>query len=404
MAAHAASQVLIDLGVRARNWRGSDEGIRGIMDAVAIAGGTGALVELFASADRVKDRGRVDPEELNQDLNELDSMSRAALYDALPLCALDDGDWVSDHRCMGMQPVRKAICRHRVRQRNEAAIASHHESARTLWAIIMQEAEPDLRLRAAAAMGQMDEKHGLLLETVLDTIEAEQRSHAEFRVQGGHLLQSMLPYIAMQARESNVTSEMDARIRRVNRDEHDRLHDQLHDRLYRLLAFRFPEFELDASFSWTEFTVKLGLCAPRQAALSIGDQWIGFNIYIEICDQARAWIPYFGAPGYEIIIRNEFLAEITALKKRFTLLRAYLGQEGGPPKEAASTRRVLSSHPAGPGPHLQHLARGADEILPRVPQRLAVSVLLSSCVCRFRALCVFRLLFNPSRVLQCRQC
>ena len=140
---------------------------------------------------------------------------------------------------------------------------------------------------------------------------------------------------------------MDARIRRTTRDEHERLH--------RLLAFRFPEFELDASFSWTEFTVKLGLCAPRQTALSLGNQWIGFNIYIEICDQARAWIPYFGAPGYEIIIRNEFLAEITVLKKRFTLLRAYLGQEGGPPTEAAVARRSLSAAqrfvPTESGPH-----------------------------------------------------
>jgi len=336
-AQQAAHTVIAGLQNQAINWRGSEEGIRGIIDAIAIAGGTQALVELFRSPGKSH----------THDLSILHDSSRVALYEALPLCALEDSDWISDRQCVGKQlsEVDKWRCRIRIRRRNEAGVASHLQASQSLWSIIGKESEPELWLRAAVAMGKMDEKHGLLLKSVLDSIEAEHKSHAAF--QRGHLFRVMLPYLAMQTRASDSDSAMDARIRRTTRDEHERLH--------RLLAFRFPEFELDASFSWTEFTVKLGLCAPRQTALSLGNQWIGFNIYIEICDQARAWIPYFGAPGYEIIIRNEFLAEITVLKKRFTLLRAYLGQEGGPPTEAAVARRSLSAAqrfvPTESGPH-----------------------------------------------------
>ena len=342
-AQQAAHTVIAGLQNQAINWRGSEEGIRGIIDAIAIAGGTQALVELFRSPGKSH----------THDLSILHDSSRVALYEALPLCALEDSDWISDRQCVGKQlsEVDKWRCRIRIRRRNEAGVALHLQASQSLWSIIGKESEPELRLRAVVAMGKMDEKHGLLLKSVLDSIEAEHKSHAVPR-----LFPMMLPYLARQESNSELTTgERNSELTTRFRHEYSHEHIRLRKLVPKLLAFQFPEFELDASFTWTEFKVKLGLCAPRQTALSIGNQWIGFNIYIEICDQARAWIPYFGAPGYEIIIRNEFLAEITVLKKRFTLLRAYLGQEGGPPTEAAVARRSLSAAqrfvPSESGPH-----------------------------------------------------
>ena len=252
-------------------------------------------------------------------------------------------------------------CRLGIQRENEAVIVSHIASAQGLWNIIHQERNAKLRRSAATSFGQMDEQHGLLLKTVLDTIEAEYDHHTGSMKRGEHVFSLMLPYLASQSRASN--SE---RLHKFRESEQERLH--------RLLAFRFPEFELDASFSWTEFTVKLGLCAPRQAALSIGDQWIGFNIYIEICDQARAWIPYFGAPGYEITVRNELLVEITALQKSYTLLRIYLGQEGGPQGGAAAARHFP---PQDAGPHSPRLIRAADDSFPPAANRSEVSLILA---------------------------
>lgn len=334
-----ARTVVAGLQDEVKRWQGPKEGIQGFVDALAIANGTHALVELFRPADQSRQCGSNGcPAEL---LN-LNEATRAALYDALPLCALEDRDWINDHHCSG-RLMKKWGCRIRTRRANEGAASSHIQSAQSLWGIIRQESNANLRRSAAASFGQMDEKHGLLLKTVLDSIEAENGQRAQSTKHSEHVFPLMLPYLASQTRTS--TSE---RWQIFRENEHERLH--------RLLAFRFPEFEAEFSFTWTEFSVTLGLCAPRQAALSIGDEWIGFHIYIEICDQARAWIPYFGAPGYEITIKNEVLVEITALQKSFTLLRIFLGQEGGPQVEAAAARHILPQDAIPDSPRLTHAA------------------------------------------------
>ncbi|MGB1604173.1 MAG: hypothetical protein ACPIOQ_66185, partial [Promethearchaeia archaeon] len=282
----AALAVMTRLRTIAETSDQDEEHIQGVMDAVAIAGGTRSLLELLSSPGQGL-RAECGAHECSPRLPEqsaLDPVSRSALYDALAWCELPNMTWSGG-------TVHGQMRRH-------ARLNVHLSSWQLLWQFAMLESDLVLRRRAAAAIGRMDEKTGILFPAVLDSLEAEEGFDGSLPQSDRLLFQTMWPYLARQID----TRRSEARpLPKQHLAARYRLEQHVATR-YRLRGFKFPDFEIKASFGWSEFSVVLGLCAPKQSAVSFGDENIGFNLDIEICDQARAWIPYFGPPGYSITI------------------------------------------------------------------------------------------------------